>query len=108
MKCACIAPQNTASHSEGENSSSHKIFKEITEKRRTTEFVIRTSKGITPLEFKIRCNESHLFLPLTHYTLLGLADLLCEDNELSCMHITVGVADVQVRGFEVWTDDCTM
>lgn len=54
------------------------------------------------------CNQSHLFLLLTRSTLLGLADLLCKDNELSCMHITVWVADVQVRGFEVWTDDCTM
>jgi hypothetical protein len=70
--------------------------------------MIRTSKDITPLEFKMCCNQSHLFLLLTRYTLLGLADLLCEDNELSCMHITVWVADVQVRGFEVWTDDCTM
>jgi hypothetical protein len=103
------------------------MFKEITEKHRKTEFIILTSKGITQLEFKMCCIQSHLFLlPTryallglpgnqsllfmlpTQYTLLGLADLLCEDNELSCMHITVWVADVQVRGFEVWTDDCTM
>ena len=76
--------------------------------RRTTEFIIRASKGITPLEFKMRYNQSRLFLLLTRYTLLGLVDLLCKDNGLSCMHITVWVADVQVRGFEVWTDDCTM
>jgi len=56
----------------------------------------------------MRYNQSHLFLLLTRYTLLGLVDLLCKDNGLSCMHITVWVADVQVRGFEVWTDDCTM
>ena len=54
------------------------------------------------------CNQSHLFLLLTRCTLLGLADLLRKDSELSCMHIIVWVANVQVRGFEVWTDDCTM
>lgn len=71
----------------------------------------RTSEGITALEFKICCNQSHPFLLLTPYQLLGLADLLCKDIEVGTFVLhayhCVGGGE-QARGFEVWTDDCSM